>query len=401
MTAAFGGEMALSARGARAPNHGGMTAHVSIRALSFTVIAVAFATGCSDGNQVTGPSGSRVGGSGGAGGSAASGGTGGTGGTGGSAGSAASAGASAGGTGGTTGGSAGVGTGGASAGGTGGSSGTAGSGGTSGASGGAGTGASGGTLAGASGSSGTAGGAGGSGGGAGATGGKGGNGGGGGNAGAMGGAGSGGAASGGKGGSGGSAGGSACSKGQVAPDEVAFIGDSWIELPGSQTRHLYELARAAGVLPQGETYDDRSVSGSPLANIIGQYRDNRNIKVLIMDGGGIDLFNGGTQAQVDAVVTRFEDFLDEVATDGNVEHIIYYLYPAIPGVPGKLSQIMKPGMPNACAASTVPCHFVELAPLFAGKPELIGGDTIHPSEAGGNVIAEAVWKVMQDNCIAQ
>jgi lysophospholipase L1-like esterase len=34
-------------------------------------------------------------------------------------------------------------------------------------------------------------------------------------------------------------------------------------------------------------------------------------------------------------------------------------------------------------------------------PEYTGGDNIHPSTAGGNVIAEAIWAIMQENCIAQ
>jgi len=28
-------------------------------------------------------------------------------------------------------------------------------------------------------------------------------------------------------------------------------------------------------------------------------------------------------------------------------------------------------------------------------------DNIHPSTAGGNVIAEAIWAIMQEDCIAQ
>jgi hypothetical protein len=182
---------------------------------------------------------------------------------------------------------------------------------------------------------------------------------------------------------------------------VAFIGDSWIEIPGSQVSHLHELARAAGSLGQNESYNDRSVSGAPIASIVNQYRQNRNIKVLIMDGGGIDCIQGCSASQVTAVVTAFRNFLNEVATDGNVEHIIYYLYPDIPGIRGELWQLLKPGMPDACAASTVPCHFLELAPLFEGKPNLMGNDNVHPSVAGGNLIAEEVWKIMQANCIAQ
>jgi hypothetical protein len=91
--------------------------------------------------------------------------------------------------------------------------------------------------------------------------------------------------------------------------------------------------------------------------------------------------------------------LDEVASDGTVEHIVYFLYPELPTIAGVAA--LRPGMQAACAASTVPCHFLDLQPLWEGHPEYTGGDTIHPSQAGGNVIAESIWAIMQENCIAQ
>jgi hypothetical protein len=272
---------------------------------------------------------------------------------------------------------------------TGGSSGTS-SGGTSGTSGVGPTGGSGGSMAGAP-PTGGANPTGGSGGMAGAM--PGGRGGSGGAAGGQGGTGGGSA---GKGGTGGSSG---CQKGQVMPAEVTFIGDSWVEIPGSQVTHLEELARAAGSLAQGARYNDRSVSGNTIAQIINQYRSNRNTKVLIMDGGGIDLIQSNNQSTVTRVISSITSFFQEVATDGNVDHIIYYLYPSIPGLSNVDFQQLRPGAEMACAQSTVPCHFLALAPIWNNS--LIGGDNIHPSTAGGNLIAEKVWEIMQQNCIAQ
>jgi lysophospholipase L1-like esterase len=50
----------------------------------------------------------------------------------------------------------------------------------------------------------------------------------------------------------------------------------------------------------------------------------------------------------------------------------------------------KPLMEQACAESKVPCHFIDLAPLFEGHSEYMGSDGIHPSSAGGKVVADAV-----------
>jgi hypothetical protein len=36
-----------------------------------------------------------------------------------------------------------------------------------------------------------------------------------------------------------------------------------------------------------------------------------------------------------------------------------------------------------------------------GHPEYTDGSGIQASEAGATVIAEEIWRIMQDNCIAQ
>ncbi len=46
----------------------------------------------------------------------------------------------------------------------------------------------------------------------------------------------------------------ACASEQVLANEVVWIGDSWIILPGTQHTRLTELARAAGTLGPDEDY---------------------------------------------------------------------------------------------------------------------------------------------------
>ena len=53
------------------------------------------------------------------------------------------------------------------------------------------------------------------------------------------------------------------------------------------------------------------------------------------------------------------------------------------------------------SASTVPCHFIDLQPLWSGHPEYTDGSGILPTDAGAGVLADAIWSVMQQDCIAQ
>jgi hypothetical protein len=183
--------------------------------------------------------------------------------------------------------------------------------------------------------------------------------------------------------------------------DFCTIGDSWIQIPGSQVTTLENHLVMADVIPQGDHFDRREVSGSRLSAIINTYnRQPDNCRILIMDGGGIDLFTtpAGSQAAIAPVVQAFDDFLAKVASDGFVEHVIYSLYPVIPSTPN-LNVNMKPGFSEACAASAVPCVLVDLEPLFMG--EHFAGDQTHADQAGGVLIGDAWWQAMQENCIAQ
>lgn len=199
----------------------------------------------------------------------------------------------------------------------------------------------------------------------------------------------------------GSGGGGNCPHVQLKGSDICTIGDSWIQLQGNQVTTLEDHLVQAGVMPQGDHFDRREVSGSTLSSIIGTYNNKpSNCRILIMDGGGIDLFStpAGDQAAIAPVVKKFEDFLAKVKSDGYVQHIIYSLYPVIPST-RNLNTNMKPGFSAACAASAVDCHLVDLEPLFMGKH--FASDNTHADVAGGVIIGDAWWKVMQANCIAQ
>ncbi len=193
-----------------------------------------------------------------------------------------------------------------------------------------------------------------------------------------------------------------CAHGQVLPSEVLLIGDSWISLPGPR---VGQLARQAGVLALDEDYVFRAYAGATIEDIVAQY-DNyvtssgRTIKVVIMNGGAVDTYRtGGAQQTVDYVVDVFSRFLARPVSAQTPRDVIYALYAegtAIPGVPE-----MREPMRTACEQSSpVRCHFLDLNEVMAGHSEYVI-DTINPSSAGSDAIAGAIWKLMQDDCIAQ
>ncbi len=198
----------------------------------------------------------------------------------------------------------------------------------------------------------------------------------------------------------------ACEQGQTRGEEVLWIGDSWITIPGTQLTRVAEHARDAGALGANENYWTEAVAGKGIAEIRQQYERRQSgpikVKVLIMDGGTWDtIWEMGSDASVAEVVDAFEQFLDKVASDGTVEHIVYFLQPELPTIPGVAK--LRPGLTRLCEASVVPCHFIDLQPIWNGNEEAYtaADSRIQASEAGARAIADAIWGVMQDNCIAQ
>lgn len=211
-----------------------------------------------------------------------------------------------------------------------------------------------------------------------------------------------GGSSGGAGSAGAGAGGSTgeCSGQAVLSSEVLWIGDSWSQIPGTQITRLRELS--------GQNYVNVAVAAASMADVAEQYAARQAgtipVKVLLMDGGTWDpiaaqMSGGSVPDAIDAAVARFRQLLDDVANDGTVEHIVYFLVPELPTIPGVGT--MRPLLRDACAESTVPCYFIDLQESWQGHPEYTGPSGIQASDAGGRIIAERIWSTMQANCVAQ
>ena len=198
--------------------------------------------------------------------------------------------------------------------------------------------------------------------------------------------------------------GGTCPHAQVNANQVLWIGDSWILVPGNQHTAVRDSARVAGAIGPGDDYTIAAAAAAKLDAIAGQYDSQEagatKVKVLVMDGGTWDTkLTNGSAATVTSVVSTFSQHLATVASDGTVEHVIYFLMPELASIPGVAA--LRPLLQQACAQSPVRCHFLDLQPLWTGHPEYTASDGLLPSDAGGGVIAGAIWALMQQNCIAQ
>jgi hypothetical protein len=198
--------------------------------------------------------------------------------------------------------------------------------------------------------------------------------------------------------------GGGCAHAQVNASEVLWIGDSWVLVPGNQHTDVRDLARASGAIGPNDDYTIGAVAAATMAQVAGQYAAQEatatKAKILIMDGGTWDTITAnGSAASVSSSAAGFSQFLSTVAADGTVTHIVYYLMPELPTIPGVAA--LRPLLEQSCAQSAVRCHFLDLQPIWAGHPEYIGTDGLLPSNAGGTVLANAIWAIMQTNCIGQ
>jgi lysophospholipase L1-like esterase len=207
---------------------------------------------------------------------------------------------------------------------------------------------------------------------------------------------------------------SADDEGKGDGKDVITIGDSWMSL--SATEGIQNSLEKVS----GRDYRNYGVGGTRLLNevIPMQYEaakaENPDIKTVIMTGGGNDILqdiavhftcidsafdsSDTCKNRIDEVAARLVKLWDEMAEDG-VRDVIIVGYSSKANVIGPLTKT------NAYSATKIPplCDMVP-APLRchsldsdAVDPDLMLRDGIHPDAAGFDVIATALWKMMQDD----
>jgi hypothetical protein len=174
------------------------------------------------------------------------------------------------------------------------------------------------------------------------------------------------------------------------------------------------LARTAGAIGPSDDYTIDAVAAAPMivpstnggpAPIPTQYTSQEasatKVKVLIMDGGTWDTITNNSSTTVTGVAASFQQLLSTVASDGTVTDVIYYLMPELSGnIPGVAA--LRPLLEQLCTQSAVPCHFLDLQPLWTDPSAYnTAGSPPVPTSSGATVIADAIWSIMQTNCIAQ
>ena len=191
----------------------------------------------------------------------------------------------------------------------------------------------------------------------------------------------------------------------VAANEVLWIGDSWIS--ESLATSVATKAQGIGAIGPIDQYAVSATAGAPIAAIADKYRKKAapRPKVLIMDGGTVDtIMKGASDSVVQGVANTFTQFLDEVATDGTVQHVVYFLQPALPMIVGVAE--LRPLLQTACDQSAVPCHFIDLQgpwmqPGGMEHPEYTNSTGILPTSQGVKILSDLIWMTMQNSCIAQ
>jgi hypothetical protein len=206
-----------------------------------------------------------------------------------------------------------------------------------------------------------------------------------------------------------------CTPMNLEPSDVLILGDVLIEL-SVFTRQLEQAAIDARTLSADEHYRDNAMAVSSLFaagpySFDNQYTNARvdgPARVIIMDGGATDVLNGQCAGMLtadcpaaQAAVAGAEQLFARFAKDG-VEHVVYFFYGDPPGNPTLKDglDLLRGLLRNVCGRSPVPCHWLDLRPVFADHPEYVGTDGLVFTDAGAAAAAAATFAFMQKQCVA-
>lgn len=195
--------------------------------------------------------------------------------------------------------------------------------------------------------------------------------------------------------------------------DVQIIGDSVFDLDGFIHDYLVNLS--------GKSYKDNASSGDTVKYITKQYRktieDNPYIRTIIMDGGANDLLTNmywnvacrsndepswSCKRFIRGITDDIEELWEEIDSDGidDIVHMGYYnIKPGYFTLNGtRLNGAVNYAIDTAkerCLLSPTSCHFVDVREDFLGNEgSYIKSDGLHPTSAGGKVLAERIWETL-------
>lgn len=201
----------------------------------------------------------------------------------------------------------------------------------------------------------------------------------------------------------------ACQKGTTKASEVIFMGDSFItDSWGEIPQNIERLAREAGSLGANESYRMCAVPAAAMASIVTQFDQALRagpVKVVIMDGAGIDVVLAGacsTESACAPIIGQFRDLWQHMGEEG-VEWVVYLSYANLVGddASNRRHDVLRAGVTEVCKASMKPkCVLHDQRPTWDPHPEYYA-DALHASPEGSRVTGTEIWKLMVQNCIAQ
>jgi hypothetical protein len=233
-----------------------------------------------------------------------------------------------------------------------------------------------------------------------------------------------------------------CVTGQVKPNEVVMLGDSYLDAPWGNVgptlmmqanatyRHYYIGGASLGWgNPNTQFYIPYQFD--PMALTDTSVMNPSDIKVVIMDGGGNDVLIGNTSCETTAPPANSScvTTVQEAAQKG-AQSVVFFFYPHLDPAGGGILQTPAPAVNDTldyayplaeqvCCGSSftssltnyscsgqpvagMTCVFIDTRPAFEGHlADYIKSDKVHPTQAGAQVIANLIWSQMQSHCIAQ
>jgi lysophospholipase L1-like esterase len=189
--------------------------------------------------------------------------------------------------------------------------------------------------------------------------------------------------------------------------DVIMMGDSWMSgalcFSGSCQLGINQAITSVGK----KRYRNYAISATQLSTgaIPRQFtqavRANKDIKTVIMTGGGNDVLIGGASgASAGSLITNELNKLWTTMSNAGVKDIVYIQYSSAAGGAAsrgtRVDDNAPPPVIPICQTGPVICHSIPTSDIIS-RGDLADG--IHPGAAGNRRIAERVLKIMEERKI--
>lgn len=189
--------------------------------------------------------------------------------------------------------------------------------------------------------------------------------------------------------------------------DVIMMGDSWMSGALCFSAACQQGINGAILDVGKKKYRNYAISATQLStgDIPRQFtqaqRANKDIKTVIMTGGGNDVLIGrNTGAKAGEVITTELNKLWTKMSEAGVKDIVYIQYSSAAGTAStagtRVDDSAPPPVIPICQTGPVICHSVPTSDIIK-RSDLADG--IHPGPAGNRRIAERVLKLMEERKI--